>query len=184
MSPSTQSSEGARESGLDGFLVTLHPEGKVRPLALALLPGPSNVPESLAAETAAETEVCLGPAKPREGPVCNLSQSGAPGRRPVALSCSPQGQAIWSGRQTLARGKGLWPWVPRPRREGFVWLLLGSGPAATAAGPWARWPPTRQAEKWDLAGFSLRLKTRAHHGTFRVTHRTNSLQVLCPHGGA
>lgn len=25
VSPSTQSSEGARESGLDGFLVTLHP---------------------------------------------------------------------------------------------------------------------------------------------------------------
>lgn len=147
----------------------------MRPLALALLPGPSNVPESLAAET----EVCLGPAKPREGPVCNLSRPGAPGRRPVALSCSPQGQAIWSGRQTLARGKGLWPWVPRPRQEGFAWLLLGSGPAATAEGPWARWPPTRQAEKWDLAGFSLRRKTRAHHGTFQVTQTGPTASRSC-----
>ena len=55
----------------------------------------------------------------------------------MALSCSPQGQAIWSGRHTLACGKGLWPWVPRPRREGLAWLLLGSGLAATAVDPLA-----------------------------------------------
>lgn len=129
--------------------------------------------------------MCSGPAKPREGPVCILSRPGAPRRRPVALSCSPQGRAIWSGRQTLARGKGLWPWVPRPRREGLAWLLLGSGLAATAAGHWARWPPTRQAEKWGLTGCSLRLKTRAHRSTFSGdTDRTHGLQVLSPHGGA
>ena len=130
---------------------------------------------------AAETEACSGPVKPREGPVCILSRPGAPGRRPVALSCSPQGQASWSGRQTLARGKGRWPWVPGPRPERLACLLLGSGPVATVAGPWACWPPTSQAEKWCLMGHSLRFKTRAHCGTFSGDMvRTHGLQVLPP----
>lgn len=103
----------------------------------------------------------------------------------MALSCSPQGQASWSGRQTLARGKGLWPWVPGPKPERLAWLLLGSGPVATVAGPWARWPPSSQAEKWCLMGRSLRFKTRAHCGTFSGDmDRTHSLQVLSPHGSA